>query len=464
MLKIKNLRDLGNSIERSDPVQITGTITRVVGTVLEGQMPDCAVGQMCHVFCEGREEPFLAEIVGFNEHRVILMPLGAMRGVHPGSEIRVINSTPMAEVGEALLGRVLNGMGEPIDGLGPVSCEAEMPLYAEPANPFDRRRISEPLDVGIRAINGLLTTCVGQRMAIMAGSGVGKSVLMGMMARHTEADINVIGLVGERGRELKDFIERDLGEEGLKRSVVVAATSEVPALIRVRAAFLATSIAEFFRSRGKKVLFMMDSVTRFAMAQREVGLAAGEPPTSKGYTPSVFALLPRLLERVGMGSKEGEGSITGLYTVLVEGDDMNEPIADAVRSILDGHIVLSRDLADQGHYPAIDVLQSVSRLMPDVVSPQHLDWAQRVIGYEASYRRAETLINIGAYSRGANPQIDAAISMHGDIQRFLRQGMKEQATYGESVASLQRLALRQPPVQAQQRPQQPQPEQEGENA
>jgi len=384
----------------------------------------------------------LAEIIGFNGHNVILMPLGDMRGLHPGSRIQVVASSPQVQVGPALLGRVLDGMGNPIDGKGPLVCQEETPLYAEPLNPFYRRRIHEPLDVGVRAINALLTVCVGQRMAIMAGSGVGKSTLLGMMARNTTADINVIGLVGERGRELKDFMERDLGQEGLKRSVVVAATSEVPALIRVRAAFLATAIAEYFRNQGQKVLLMMDSVTRFAMAQREVGLAAGEPPTSKGYTPSVFALLPRLLERVGMGQEGETGSITGLFTVLVEGDDLTEPIADSVRSILDGHIVLSRDLAARGHYPAIDTLASVSRLMPDVVEPAHMQAAQKIGSYLAAYRRAETLINIGAYARGANPEIDAAIQMIGDINAFLRQGMFDRADYGACVALLQRLAQR----------------------
>jgi flagellum-specific ATP synthase len=444
MLKVRNLADLRSVVDQMDPMQVTGSVTRVVGTVIEGQMPDCAVGQMCEITAEGPGESVLAEIVGFNDHRVVLMPLGEMRGLHPGSEIRVVSSSPTAQVGEELLGRVINGMGEPIDGKGPIECQSEVPLYAAPGNPFQRRRITQPLDVGIRSINALLTTCVGQRMAIMAGSGVGKSVLLGMIARNTEADVNVISLVGERGRELKDFIERDLGEEGLRRSVVVAATSEVPALIRVRAAFLATAIAEYYRSAGKNVLLMMDSVTRFAMAQREVGLSAGEPPTSKGYTPSVFAMLPRLLERVGMGDEDCAGSITGLYAVLVEGDDFTEPISDAVRSILDGHIVLSRDLADKGHFPAVDLLGSVSRLMSDVVSPEQREWAMRISGHLAAYRRAETLINIGAYARGANPEIDAAIDVIGEIDAFLRQGMDEKADMASSLAALERLATKTP--------------------
>ncbi|MBN1866130.1 FliI/YscN family ATPase [Candidatus Sumerlaeota bacterium] len=442
VVRVRTLSDLETAVRDADTIRISGRVTRVVGTVIEGVMPDCAVGQMCLAVPAEDRSPVLCQIVGFQDQRVILMPLGEMHGLHPGSRIEVVRSSPSVKVGEGLLGRVLDGMGEPIDGGPEIDFETERPIYSDPPNPFERRRIHEPLDVGIRAINALMTICVGQRMAIMAGSGVGKSVLLGMIAQHTSADVNVIGLVGERGRELKDFIERDLGPEGLKRSVVVAATSEVPPLIRVRAAFIATAIAEHFRARGAKVLLMMDSVTRFAMAQREVGLAAGEPPTSKGYTPSVFALLPRLLERAGMGSREGEGSITGLYNVLVEGDDLSEPIADAVRSILDGHIVLSRELVERGHYPAIDVLASVSRLMPDVVDPDHVRWATKIVGYLAAYRQAQTLINIGAYARGSNPEIDGAIQMIGPVNEFLRQGMREKWTYEESVADLKSLAER----------------------
>ena len=452
-LKTKNLHDLHTVLQDTDTIQVSGKVRRVVGTVIEGEMPDAAIGQMCHITTDPNRPPILAEIVGFQDHRVVLMPLGDMQGLHPGCKISVIRSTPMVKVGRQLLGRILNGMGEPLDSGGHIMPEAEVPLYAMPLNPFERKRIKEPLDVGIRVINALVSVCTGQRMAIMAGSGVGKSVLLGMMARHTTADINVIGLIGERGRELNDFIQRDLGEEGLKRSVVVCATSDTPPLIRVRAAFLATAIAEYFRAMGQNVLLMMDSVTRFAMAQREVGLAAGEPPTSKGYTPSVFSLLPRLLERAGMG-REGEGSITGLYTVLVEGDDLTEPIADSVRSILDGHIVLSRDLADKGHYPAIDVLGSVSRVMADVVSTEQRNWATKIIGHMAAYRRAETLINIGAYARGSNPEIDAAIQMITPINNFLRQGMSEKATFGESLNVLRAIAERQ--IETPNQPQRPQ--------
>lgn len=444
MLKTRNLNDLGNLVARTDGMQISGRVTRVIGTVIEGQLPESAVGQMCHLIPDEQRPPILAEVVGFQDHRVILMPLGDMRGLRPGSAIRVLRASPTVRVGKGLLGRVLNGMAEPMDERGPIAYETEVPLYNTPINPYQRRRIHEALDVGVRALNALATVSVGQRVAIMAGSGVGKSVLLGMMARHTTADVNVIGLVGERGRELKDFLERDLGAEGLRRSVVVAATSEMPALVRVRAAFITTAIAEYFRGLGNKVLLMMDSVTRFAMAQREVGLAAGEPPTTRGYTPSVFALLPRLLERAGMAPEGREGSITGLYTVLVEGDDMNEPIADAVRSILDGHLVLSRDLAEKGHYPAIDLLASVSRLMPDVVEPRHMAWARKILGYMSAYRRAETLINIGAYVRGSNPEVDAAIEMMGDVNAFLRQEVEEKAEFGECLRRLEALATRKP--------------------
>ena len=427
-------------VGQTDPVRVRGRVSRVVGTVIEGEMPDCAVGQMCRLVAGEERRTILAEIVGFQDRRVILMPLGEMRGLRPGSLIEVLDSAPRVRVGEGLLGRVLDGMGAPLDGGPTPAHETEVPLYRTPGNPYNRRRIFEPLDVGVRSVNALVTICVGQRMAIMAGSGVGKSVLLGMIARHTAADVNVICLVGERGRELKDFLERDLGPQGLRRSVVIAATSEVSPLIRVRSAFIATAIAEHFRSKGKHVLLMMDSVTRFAMAQREVGLAVGEPPTSKGYTPSVFSLLPRLLERVGMADEGEAGSITGLYAVLVEGDDFTEPIADAVRAILDGHVVLSRDLADQGHYPAVDVLSSVSRLMPDVVSGEHMQWAMRVQGLLAAYRRAETLINIGAYAPGSNPEIDAAIRMIGPINHFLRQPVSERSDFAQSRQGLQTLA------------------------
>lgn len=423
-----------------DPIRVQGHVIQVVGTIIEGDVPDCAIGQLCELIPGPEDPPILAEIVGFHRDRVLIMPLGEMRGLKPGSQILSIKTTPTTPVGPALLGRVLDGFGRPMDGLGAMQYETEYPIYNTPVNPFERERIHEPIDLGVRAINGLLTCGVGQRVGIMAGSGVGKSTLLGMIARKTSADVNVIALVGERGRELKDFIERDLGPEGLARSVVVTATSDCSPLVRTRAAFIATAIAEYFRDRGNKVLLMMDSLTRFAQAQREVGLSIGEPPTTKGYTPSVFAMLPKLLERAGMGLT-GSGSITGLYTVLVEGDDMNEPIADATRAILDGHIVLTRDLADQGHFPAIDILASKSRLMNELIDAQHRKAAIETVSLMAAYRKAETLINIGAYAKGSNPKVDQAISMQGAINGYLRQAVDEEGGLEMSIRSIKNLSI-----------------------
>ncbi len=363
-----------------------------------------------------------------------LMPLGDLSGIGPGSVIIARKSQPIVKVGNDMLGRVLDGMGEPLDGKGPLMLDSEMPLYGKPYNPLKKRRIDEPLDLGIRSINGLLTVGKGQRMAIMAGSGVGKSVLLGMMARHTKADVNVIALIGERGREVNEFLEKDLGEEGLKRSVVVTAISDQPSLIRIRGAYLATTIAEYFRDQGLDVLLMMDSVTRFAMSMREIGLAVGEPPTTKGYTPSCFAKMPKLLERAGNTSSKG--SITGLYTVLVEGDDLTEPVADTVRSIVDGHIVLSRDLAARGHYPAVDILRSVSRVMNDIVDAKHLSAARSIQSMTAVYEEARDLINIGAYVKGNNPEIDNAIRHVDSINSFLKQGINERAAIEQAVAQM----------------------------
>ena len=375
-----------------------------------------------------------AEVVGFRDNRILLMPLGEMRGVKPGSLIRMRDEQARVPVAESLLGRVIDGLGNPVDGKGPLLTDESYPLYAMPLNPMQRERILEPVDVGVRAINGLLTLGKGQRIGILAGSGVGKSVLLGMIARHTAADVSVVALIGERGRELKDFIERDLGPEGLARSVVVVATSDQPPLVRLRGAYLATAISEFFRDQGRDVILMMDSVTRFAMSSREVGLAIGEPPTSRGYTPSVFSQLPKLLERAG--TCHGKGSITGIYTVLVEGDDMNEPIADAVRSIVDGHIVLNRDLAGRGHYPAIEVLTSVSRCMTDVVSPEQVELARRFQETLAVYRHSEDLINIGAYAKGSSAQIDYSIKMIDKMNSYLRQQVMERSSREESFDDL----------------------------
>jgi flagellum-specific ATP synthase len=417
-----------------DPIQVRGKVTNIVGLVVEGHGPGSSMGGMCEIYSKARKSSIMAEVVGFRNKRVLLMPLGDLNGIGPGSVIIARKSQPIVKVGNDMLGRVVDGMGEPLDGKGPLMLDHEMPLYGNPYNPLKKRRIDEPLDLGIRSINGLLTVGKGQRMAIMAGSGVGKSVLLGMMARHTKADVNVIALIGERGREVNEFLERDLGEEGLKRSVVVTAISDQPSLIRIRGAYLATTIAEYFRDQGLDVLLMMDSITRFAMSMREIGLAVGEPPTTKGYTPSCFAKMPKLLERAGNTSSKG--SITGLYTVLVEGDDLTEPAADTVRSIVDGHIVLSRDLAARGHYPAVDILRSVSRVMNDIVDEKHLSAARSIQSMTAVYEEARDLINIGAYVTGNNPEIDNAIRHIDSINLFLRQGINEKAAIEQAVAQM----------------------------
>ena len=416
-----NLERYIHAVETAQPIQLEGKVSKVIGTLIEGTGPSMAVGGVCKILGEGSSNPIRAEIVGFREGSILLMPLEQSSGVEPGSIIVAERYGASVEVGRGMLGRVVDGLGNPLDGKGPIQMEKAVPLYTCPPNPLKRWRINEFLDVGIRAINSLVTLGKGQRLAIMAGSGVGKSVLLGMMARFTKADVNVIALIGERGREVKEFIERDLGEEGLKRSVVVVATSDTSPLIRIRGAYLATAIAEYFREQERDVLLMMDSVTRFAMAAREVGLAAGEPPASKAYPPSTFAHLPKLLERAGTSG--GKGSITGIYTVLVEGDDMNEPIADAVRSIVDGHIVLDRKLAARGHYPAIDVLSSVSRLMSEVVDNEHLGWAYQFRGTLADYAKIEDLVNLGAYEKGHNKRADYAVEMIDDLNRFLQQSV-----------------------------------------
>jgi flagellum-specific ATP synthase len=419
------------------PIQAVGCVTRVSGVIVESQGPMVKVGSVCSIDPGGGLPKIRAEVIGFNQERALLMPLEEIRGIAPGSRVAAEDQDAGTGVGRGLLGRVIDGLGNPIDGKGPIAAEARYPIYASPVNPLSRRRIRDPLDTGIRALNGLLTIGCGQRIGIFAGSGVGKSTLLGMIARQSRADVNVVALIGERGKELNDFIEKDLGEEGLRRSVVVVATSDKPPLIRMRGAFIATAVAEYFRDRGAQVVLMMDSVTRFAMAQREVGLAAGEPPTTRGYTPSVFTLLPRLLERAGTGS--GAGSITGLYTVLVEGDDMNDPIADATRGILDGHAVLSRDLADRNHYPAIDILASISRAMIDLVTPEQRRHAGRLKEVLATYGKVEDLINIGAYAAGSNPDIDYAISMKARIDAYLKQEIDECFDFEASVRQLEGL-------------------------
>ena len=424
-------------LDRSSPIVAVGRVTKVTGFVTEADGPATQLGSICHIYPAGNRPRVKAEVLGFRDDRVLLVPLGEIRGIAPGNRVVAGDQDASIKVGDGLLGRVVDGLGNPIDGKGPVLSRNTYPLYANPINPLLRKRIEQPLDLGIRAANGVLTVGCGQRMGIFAGSGVGKSVLLGMIARNTTADVNVIALIGERGRELNDFIQKELGEEGLKRSVVIVATSDHLPLVRMRGAFVATAIAEYFRDQGKHVILMMDSVTRFAMAQREVGLSAGEPPTTKGYTPSVFTMLPKLLERAGTTSHHG--TITGLYTVLVEGDDMNEPIADAVRSILDGHIVLSRDLAEQNHYPAIDVLGSISRVMTDITSPEHRECANRLKQILATYKKAEDLINIGAYVAGSNPKIDYAVQMIDKANEYLRQGIQESEGIDDSIKKLEQI-------------------------
>ena len=428
-----NFEKFHRAVEIADLVKVIGKVVQVVGLIIEAQVGGVSIGDLCTIRIEKEKRDAYAEVVGFRESKVLLMALGSTSGIAPGSQVFAAGYPLMVKVGGQLLGRVLGGLGEPIDGKGDIISEANAPLDADPPDPVKRPRITEVLKVGIRAMDGMLTAGRGQRLGIFAGSGVGKSTLMGMICRNSEADVNVIALVGERGREVRDFIEESLGEEGLKKSVVVAATSDQPPLIRLKAAFVATAVAEFFRNKGMKVILMMDSVTRFAMAQREVGLAAGEPPTTRGYTPSVFALLPRLMERSGTAEV---GSITAFYTVLVEGDDMNEPIADHSRSILDGHIVLSRDLAARNHYPAIDVSHSVSRLMSNIVSDEHKEAAGKLREVLARYSEAEDLINIGAYVKGSNPKIDYAISKIDEVNGFLKQGTFEEIDYDETINHL----------------------------
>lgn len=416
---------LHNAIQRVRETHVTETCGRVVqliGLVVESEGPHAAVGEVCHIQSGRNGESTLAEVVGFRNHHLLLMPLGEIHGIHPGSEVIATGAPLRVAVGSSLKGRVIDGLGNPIDGQGPIVAEQNVGLKLSPPHPLKRQRISSVFQTGIKAIDTFIPCGRGQRLGIFSGSGVGKSTLLGMMASQAEADVNVIALIGERGREVREFLERDLDERGRKKSVVIVATSNEPALNRVKGAFLAMAIAEYFRDTGKNVLMMMDSVTRFAMAQREIGLAVGEPPTTRGYTPSVFSLLPQLLERAGTSEK---GSITGLFTVLVEADDMNDPIADATRSILDGHIVLTRELATQNHYPAIDVLESVSRLNRDLLNPGQLNLAVAAREHMAVYRKNQDLINIGAYPAGSNTGIDQSIRFHEPLNRFLRQGVNE---------------------------------------
>lgn len=425
-----NLQKYMDTLEDVDFIKYSGEITKVTGLTIESKGPQSNIGELCYIKPFNSNKPIMAEVVGFKEDKILLMPFGDMEGIGPGSKVIASGHSLQVSVGEELVGRVLDGLGNPMDGKGDIYTIKKYPVSNMPPNPLQRSKISKVIPLGVKSIDGLLTCGMGQRIGIFAGSGVGKSTLMGMIARNAKSDINVIGLIGERGREVREFIENDLGEEGLKNSVVVVATSDQPALVRMKGALLTTAIAEYFRDRGKNVMLMMDSLTRFSMAQREIGLAIGEPPVTRGFTPSVFSVLPKLLERAGTSSV---GSITGLYTVLVDGDDMNEPITDAVRGILDGHIVLTRKLANQNHYPAIDVLQSVSRVMSNICSREHINMSNEVKDILATYREAEDLINIGAYKMGTNPKIDRAIRIIDQIHGFLKQDKDSNYTFEDTI-------------------------------
>ncbi len=423
-------------IRETELVRLTGKVERIVGLTIEAMGPAVRYGQMCRIRLDNGEY-LPAEVVGFNKNRIVLMPVGDMKGIVPGAEVIDAGSAMTVPVGEELLGRVISGTGVPLDGKGDISAKKRYPVDGKPLNPLKRSIITRPLSVGIRAIDGLNTVGRGQRIGIFSGSGVGKSTLLAMIARYTDADVNVIALIGERGREVRDFVDRELGADGLKRSVVVVATSDQPPMVRLRGAFLAHAVAEYFRDQSLDVNLMMDSVTRFAMAQREVGLAVGEPSATRGYPPSVFGLMPKLLER--SGTREEGGSITGFYTILVEADDMNEPIADAARGILDGHILLERKLAHKNHYPAIDVLGSISRCMKDVIDDKHREAANRFRELLAAYRDAEDLINLGAYARGSNPVVDKAIGMIDEMNAFMKQDIYEKDTFESILTRLQQL-------------------------
>jgi FliI/YscN family ATPase len=439
-LPVPRLGHLLQRVREARVVETRGRVVQLIGLVIESEGPLASVGEVCRIQSIRNDGETLAEVVGFRNHHLLLMPLGEVHGIHPGSEVIALGGPLQISVSNALKGRVIDGLGKPLDGLGPVPAEHFVGLNLPPPHPLKRQRIHQVFQTSIKSLDTFVPCGRGQRLGIFAGSGVGKSTLLGMMASHAEADVNVIALIGERGREVREFLEKDLDAAGRSKSVVVVATSNQPALARVKGAFLAMAVAEFFRNTGHNVLLMMDSVTRFAMAQREIGLAVGEPPTTRGYTPSVFSLLPQLLERAGMGEK---GSITGLFTVLVEADDMNDPIADAVRSILDGHVVLTRELAAQNHYPAVDVLESVSRLVRDLLTAEQLAMAGRAREAMAVYRKNQDLINIGAYPAGSSTAIDHAIRLHEPLNKFLRQDVGEGLATAESWKALAKLLAEQ---------------------
>ncbi len=430
------LQNAARRVREARVTETCGRVVQLIGLVVESEGPLAAMGEVCRIQSARHDGETLAEVVGFRNHHLLLMPLGEIHGIHPGSEVVATGMPLRVSVGSALKGRVIDGLGNPIDGLGAITTEHTVGLNLRPPHPLKRQRINDVFQTGIKSIDTFTPCGRGQRLGIFSGSGVGKSTLLGMMASQAEADVNVIALIGERGREVREFLERDLDEAGRKKSVVIVATSNEPALNRVKGAFLAMAIAEHFRDAGQNVLLMMDSVTRFAMAQREIGLAVGEPPTTRGYTPSVFSLLPQLLERAGTGES---GSITGLFTVLVEADDMNDPIADSVRSILDGHIVLTRELATQNHYPAIDVLESVSRLNRDLLPPEKIKLTADAREHLAVYRKNQDLINIGAYPAGSSAAIDRAIALREPLQKFLRQGVDEGFTATQSWPALEKI-------------------------
>lgn len=435
-----NLTQYKKSIKNIGTFRHIGKVLQVIGLTIEADGPESSIGDLCQIYNKlGDEEYINAEVVGFKEEKVLLMPLGSMDGLKPGAIVINTNEPIRVKVGPGLLGRVLDGLGNPLDGLGEVRSHTYRNTSAQSVNPMIKKPIDEVLPFGIRSIDAFMSVGKGQRMGVFAGSGVGKSTTLAMIARNTQADVNVLALIGERGREVREFVEKTLGEEGLAKSVVVVATSEQPSLVKIKAAFVATTIAEYFRDQGKDVLFMLDSVTRIAMAQREVGLAIGEPPATRGYTPSVFALMPKLLERTGTSDK---GTITGLYTVLVEGDDFNEPISDTVRSILDGHVMLSRDLAHKNHYPAVDVLQSISRVMTEITDPEHKQSAAKIRNLLAIYHKNIDLINIGAYVTGTDPQIDKAIELIDEINSFLCQSIGEKTSFDETIQYLLEIAAK----------------------
>lgn len=430
------LTDLKNIVSEVNSIQSIGKIVEIIGLTIVADGPfNSSIGDLCHIISTN-ESPIWAEIVGFREDKILLMPLGSTEGLCAGAKVINTGTKMKVKVSESLLGRVLDGLGNPIDNKGDIIADEYYPTSADIINPMERKPIDEPLSLGLRAIDGLNTIGKGQRIGIFAGSGVGKSTTMGMIAKNTSADVNVIALIGERGREVREFIEQIMGDSGMKRSIVVCATSEQPALVKIKASFVACAIAEYFRDKGKDVLFMLDSITRIALAQREVGLAVGEPPATRGYTPSVFALMPKFLERAGANKF---GTITGLYTVLVEGDDMNEPIADTARSILDGHIVLSRALAHKNHYPAIDVLQSISRVMNNIVDKEHKEASGKIRNLLASYQKNEDLINIGAYAKGSDMMTDKAIQYIDKVNAFLKQDLDDKTDFEVTRNELIRL-------------------------